>query len=858
MAESRRMRRKYRTQTVAEGLLASLVVLAPVALGGTRTWLFVVAAALSGLALVAVSLGRSGEGLPVPRLTWALGGAVLLTLFTCLPLPSALAGLLSPRAVELATLPPGPAVPWVHLSLDWPASLVDAARLAALVGVFLSAAVLSRSDAATRRVALSLVVACLACACVAVAHVLVGAQAIYGVVPISEDLILPGPFVNPNHASSLGILATTAVVGLWRDASNKTWRSALVAAGAVTTIYTVASGSTGGIGGLIVAIALASSMGASSRHSGPQAIQWPVVSVLVLAGLSMLVALLLPERLDEVMEGPGGKGARWPRTLEMVRDHWATGVGRGAFAVAFEAYAPLRSMTFATHPENLVLHWIAEWGVPAGVAGLVLVVRELGAGLRASAAGDLGVLRTGLLAGVVMVFAHDMVDFGLEFLGVGVPTMAALGAVCAKTVGSERPSSRWGIALAGGLFGVAALAGTVGLPRLADTELEAGLAKHRGPAAPIVTYYREVRARHPADALVCLRAAEALLPKATGAERKSVLMAALPFVGRATELSARETVHLVAARAFVALGRRAQAVSELKSAAVCAPRLTATLDQALAMGLTGEEFAQLLARVADTYGEEGLDPETSAEAAAAALHYLRADLQQPGLAWKAARALLAEPSERLPVTESLAYSACTAAAEDAACYATRPVCSSPADPAAHGAFLLQVAERGPPGVEATAACRVEGLLNLDRREEAMEFLKRSVTRLPNSTSLRLLYGQQLIRESKHDLAAVVLEAAPAPREEDAVRRLVELRVRAYTLAGRLERASLETARAVETYSTWAWPLVIRARVLRESGDDQGARAALERALALARPSEKQAITEARQAVLEAAPVAPRP
>ena len=102
-------------------------------------------------------------------------------------------------------------------------------------------------------------------------------------------------------------------------------------------------------------------------------------------------------------------------------------------------------MTF-THLENEWLQPLVDLGAPAGL----LLVGTLGlVWLAAARRRDLSSVEVGLLAGTAAVAAQNLVDFSLEFAGVGVPFMVALGLLTrgewggAAALGAGWLAARW-------------------------------------------------------------------------------------------------------------------------------------------------------------------------------------------------------------------------------------------------------------------------------------------------------------------------------------------------------------------------------------------------------------------------------
>ncbi len=118
-------------------------------------------------------------------------------------------------------------------------------------------------------------------------------------------------------------------------------------------------------------------------------------------------------------------------SIPLVKSSPWFGAGRGAFESVFSSVREGTIYATFTHPEDGVVQWLVEWGVPVSLAGAVL----LGWALRPQI-----VLRAvhpaiGVWAAIVVAVISDLVDFHLE-----VPGVVALVIVCVAIVVSARAS----------------------------------------------------------------------------------------------------------------------------------------------------------------------------------------------------------------------------------------------------------------------------------------------------------------------------------------------------------------------------------------------------------------------------------
>ena len=114
----------------------------------------------------------------------------------------------------------------------------------------------------------------------------------------------------------------------------------------------------------------------------------------------------------------------WARP--MIVDHPLFGIGRGAFESVFPQYRGTPGNVVYTHAENFPAQWIAEWGLPVGIAALAtfgwaFAPGRLGA--RKSA------LAAGAWAGVAAVLLQNLVDLALEVPAVCIALATVLGAI---------------------------------------------------------------------------------------------------------------------------------------------------------------------------------------------------------------------------------------------------------------------------------------------------------------------------------------------------------------------------------------------------------------------------------------------
>lgn len=811
---------------VAEAAVWLAVLGSPLALGGVDPWVFLAVAALGALALGTAGVSRRHEGLPVPAAALALVGGTVLALLSALPLPAAVAHVLSPRAVALSSLSPEAARAFVPWSLDPPASLVDAVRLAGLAGLMLASASLARRHRTARRLTMAVALSGLAMTAFALVGALLGFEHLLA---SGARAPVPSPFVNPNHLASLAILAAAASFGLSRATAEPAARFGWQAGAFACAGLVVATQSHGGIASLVLAAALLAAFAGRHRNDVASPRRGPLAAIgLLVVGAVALVAI--ESALDQARDAETaaqGKTWPWPATLRLILAHPLTGVGGGAFASAFPAFAPPRTLPTITHPENLPLQWLAAWGIPAALAAFALLGATMWrvSSRRRDEGEESTAILDGLVAGCVAVLVHEASDFGLEYLGVGVPFVVALGAAAGRTGRHRRVGPVWAGVGAGGVVAVALVGGFYGLPHLVDGELaqlEATTASLDVPALDAA--YREVRARHPSDPYVLLKEADVLLARASatsGPSRREALVRSLAPLARVQELEQSDVAHEVTARALWLLGRRAQAFGELRLAYATSGRPLAVLDEALAYGAGPEELAAFPEALALSVDEEPdrramFEP---ARASAAVVRFLLYERHRPALARLVAREILAAADPRLSSSDLL-VAACDVAAYDGRCAkAAGAGCSPPGDVAGIASDLVQLGEamKASNGTEA-ARCLAEGWRLRGDAGRATQILSDAIRADPANLRLRVVAAGQLLEDKRPAEAFQLLADMNESADPSLAYAMRHARVSALIAAGRTGRAVVEAQAAFDAHPKELWAPLLLASAFEANGE----------------------------------------
>jgi hypothetical protein len=626
-------------------MLAAIVIGSVLAIGTVHVTVLAVVSAVA-FAAAAVSLYRSArapQGLSIPLPTLLCAALAGYTLLQAIPMPIGWLRVVAPANADvwdrcLGPLgEPGPS--WASISLDPGASFVEVLKWTVYGAVFAVAAAVASRRGASWGVA-SVFIAAAAAALTTLVHGLAGATHVYGLYQPGFNA-LPwhiGPLLNANNLA--GYLNLGVLCGLGLLLSHRPLIPRWLVGVGVTLIVgiDVSSGSRGGVLALPIGMVALALLTRQSRGSGANARQrassWLMVFAVAAGGV--LAALGDTEKLwAELYDKNLSKVEMILWAKPLLRDYPIFGIGRGAFESVFPLYRVTPGNVVYTHAENFPAQWLAEWGVPVGLAALVafgwaFAPRRLGA--------ERSALAAGAWAGVAVLALQNMVDLALEVPAVCIGVVTVLGSLWgdrrrhapreeARSTGPlEGPvqvarghvrsivlQGAWaravpvGIAALGALLiGASMRSGwhDVASDRLAVRRgFEAARALEPGPVASLRGELRRAMARHPAEpyfplmgALVAFHARD---------------QSPIPWLQRTLERGqVNGRAHLLLAEVLAAQGRRRQALLELRlsfendeallaQAAVLAVRWTRSFDELLVAvpeGLPGSRVLIVMAR----------------------------------------------------------------------------------------------------------------------------------------------------------------------------------------------------------------------------------------------------------------------
>lgn len=590
----KRIRSPRQTDKVLAAHLAVLVAGSALAVGTAhRTTLLIVALmALMGLGLTL----RWRRWIAVPACIWATCLAAYQLLQAC-PLPLGLLRTLSPTAAETwerALLPFGETPAWGSLSVDPGATLVEALKWVTYAAVFGLGASVGQRRGGAFIAGVSFVSAALV-AFVTLLHGAIDVKQVYGLYQPSftPERWTTAPLLNPNNLAGYLNLGAFAGFGLLLSSRSR-WPRWPVALGTSAILgQSLLTGSRGGAFSLLVGLVLlgvvllrAGRRGSPATHIA----RWQLAAV-VLGGAALGALGAQPATSEALLQEGMEKLSILFWSVPLVRDHLWFGVGGGAFETAFLPYRRLGGESVWTHPENFVVAWLSEWGVPVGGAALIAAVvlfrpRALGAANSR--------LTACLFIGVSVLCLQNLADHGLHLPSVGIAVATVLGGLwgaqkpdtpsSSRRPASRRPSGhaprvrdRWlpRCILVGGAACLL-LASTWGLQSAHDDRHAFAASYHAVDftrpenRSAFFSSLRDAMRRHPGDAFLPRLGALAALRSPHGNP--------LPWVTRALErdpMSGR--MHLLLAEILAQRGNLEQALLELRLAAERDPTLIGLL-----------------------------------------------------------------------------------------------------------------------------------------------------------------------------------------------------------------------------------------------------------------------------------------
>jgi hypothetical protein len=552
---------------------AALVV-AVFAMGGAQRWAQAVVAALAALALIPLLTSRRDFSRVSPLLA-VLGAGAVLCVVQLIPLPGALLDLLQP--VGHALRRDGAELvgtdPWSSLSLDPAGTLRAFTHFVILLGIAVVALRLSISERG-RYYCVAAVAACAGVSAVVVGiHKLFDLRELYGLYALEEvNPHLIGPLLNLNHLGgwmAVGTVLSLALVAYRRQPTllRPLWL-ANAAGCASVAVATVSRGATlallaGAVvcGATLIGQRLVGSEAPRRKRASFLTSSLPIgivgvcaVVIVVLSNAGSVMSQLSNTSLDELGDSRT-KFAAWRSSMDLVDEAPVFGLGRGAFETSFARVHPGSSQATFSHVENEYLQVVIDWGL---VGGALLLLTATWLAVRAIRRWRDDVLVAGVLGAACAIAIQSTVDFGIELLGLAVPTTVLLATVSQAPLREIATSRGLTMSRAVRVLHIVALFGCVGLlisNATTDLAEDQGRIRRATTSAPIDAALE----RHPLDYYAFAVAAERL--------ERAKDPRAIRLLNHALTLHPTHPgLHHTAARMLVRAGYPAQAAVEYAAA----------------------------------------------------------------------------------------------------------------------------------------------------------------------------------------------------------------------------------------------------------------------------------------------------
>ncbi|MEE2789712.1 MAG: O-antigen ligase family protein [Myxococcota bacterium] len=444
-----------RSRSIGRWLLYGLIIGPALAIGGTRSDVQLTMAVIAFSAALATGLGQWRSWPTIPWPAWWLLGLAFVTAVQTIPMPIAWLEILSPQAVALYQAY-DPSVQFAALSVDSVATSRTA--IFHLVAAVILAVCATQRRRYRRPILTCIILVASACALIALIHALFNMTQIYGVYPSIHRRTLAGmigPFMNENTQASLLNLGAFIAVGMLGDGATARRRRLIMVAACLCIGVVFLSESRGAQVGLVagwiffcfVSLYLSDERSNTAKISMRQILSYG-------SGVIVIGVVGLAVKFDELrhyfFHRPSAELKFLPLdalTPWITHYPW-TGSGRGSFISVYPHYQPQDLNGTVTHPENIVMQYLSEWGLLVGGIALVGWLMIIGRSFLINRSYPTSTT-WGLWAGLLVVLAQQLVDFGLESLGLFAPIAVAIGVLFGS---SSRTQSRaapyfWGLSI---------------------------------------------------------------------------------------------------------------------------------------------------------------------------------------------------------------------------------------------------------------------------------------------------------------------------------------------------------------------------------------------------------------------------
>jgi hypothetical protein len=372
---------------------------------------------------------------------------IAFTAFQCVPMPVTLLAKIAPANADVwsrALLPLHEAGPRLApITLDPMATRVQVLRGATYLATFLAAfRIANRREGVVfleRAVLASSVIVAIS----ALLHPAFGAERVFGAYRPQIDFgHRIGPLLNANHLAAYVNIGIAMGLGMTLSAKPHAPR----AASAIMVVLLVAVecwiGSRGGVGTMIMSLALGVAMAFAARRGEATArLSTIALGLALLSAVAIFIFAGIDESWREVADTDFSKLSLAKDALLDSRVFAVFGAGRGSFESVFPAFRTSGGYVTFTHPENLLAQWAFEWGVPISAAALLTILFAL----RPKTALARTHVPIGAWVALACVAVHNLVDFSSEMPGVVVSLTVCAALVVGGSGGGTKTQwfDRW-------------------------------------------------------------------------------------------------------------------------------------------------------------------------------------------------------------------------------------------------------------------------------------------------------------------------------------------------------------------------------------------------------------------------------
>jgi tetratricopeptide (TPR) repeat protein len=301
-----------------------------------------------------------------------------------------------------------------------------------LKGVFylltlLAALRIARSKDGVTFLSGTVVVTALLLAAAALLHPAFGLHKVFGIYtpqsPIHDRHI--APLLNANNLAGYLNVALCLSLAPTLSREPRLPRSVTGAAAVVLIATQVWVASRGGIIAMLLGVLLVTAIWWRTRTARRFGLTPILIAFVTLAAAVLLVVASSNGISGELLDPGTSKLNIARQALRIVHATPWFGCGRGAFESVFPAFRTTGGYYTYSYPENVLVQWLSEWGIPVGTFGLVVGL----VALRPNAVLARSTTAGGAWAALIALGIQNLADLGTE-----IPGLVVAGVVCAAIV----------------------------------------------------------------------------------------------------------------------------------------------------------------------------------------------------------------------------------------------------------------------------------------------------------------------------------------------------------------------------------------------------------------------------------------